>query len=99
MADMREGSASGPVSTGSSPPHQTMALAAMLFAVSMTFIDQTIVAIAAPSIVDELDLSSSGMQFVGGLAVLVLFCAYELRVSPRHRRSGHRQPGQPGAGR
>lgn len=44
-------------------PNQTVALAAMLFAV-MTFIDQTIVAIAAPDITDELGLSASGMQWV-----------------------------------
>ncbi|HSX98446.1 MAG TPA: MFS transporter, partial [Streptomyces sp.] len=75
---MREGSASGPVSTGSSPPHQTMALAAMLFAVSMTFIDQTIVAIAAPSIVDELDLSSSGMQWVVNAYLLALAAFFAL---------------------
>jgi EmrB/QacA subfamily drug resistance transporter len=36
----------------------------MIFAVSMTFIDQTIVAIAAPQIQRELGLSSTGMQWV-----------------------------------
>lgn len=47
----------GAAASGSGPPHQTVALAATLFAVSMTFLDQTVVAIAAPSIMDELDLS------------------------------------------
>ena len=40
-----------------------LVLAAMIFAVSMTFIDQTIVAIAAPQIQRELGLSSTGMQW------------------------------------
>src|SRR5690348_10760530 len=38
-------------------------LAAMIFAVAMTFIDQTIVSIAAPQIQADLGLSSSGMQW------------------------------------
>ena len=36
-------------------------LTAMIFAVAMTFIDQTIVSIAAPTIQHNLGLSSSGM--------------------------------------
>jgi EmrB/QacA subfamily drug resistance transporter len=39
-------------------------LAAMIFAVSMTFIDQTIVAIAVPSLQDDLSLSSTGVQWI-----------------------------------
>ena len=39
-------------------------LAAMIFAVSMTFIDQTIVSIAVPNIQRELDLTSTGVQWV-----------------------------------
>ena len=39
-------------------------LAAMIFAVSMTFIDQTIVSIAIPNIQHELGLSSTGVQWV-----------------------------------
>ena len=39
-------------------------LAAMIFAVSMTFIDQTIVAIAIPSIQDDLSLSATGVQWI-----------------------------------
>ena len=39
-------------------------LAAMIFAVSMTFIDQTIVAIAIPTIQDELSLSATGVQWI-----------------------------------
>jgi hypothetical protein len=41
---------------------RNLALIAMLFAVAMTFIDQTIVAIAAPSIQTQLSLSRSGTQ-------------------------------------
>ncbi|GHA96228.1 hypothetical protein GCM10010346_18710 [Streptomyces chryseus] len=62
----------------------SLALAAMLFAVSMTFIDQTIVSIAAPSIVDELSLSSSGMQWVVNAYLLSL--AVVIAVFPVDRR-------------
>ncbi|MFJ9739539.1 MFS transporter [Streptomyces sp. NPDC101166] len=59
-------------------PRQTTALAAMLFAVAMTFIDQTIVAIAAPDIVDELHLSASGMQWVVNSYLLALAAFFAL---------------------
>ncbi|MFJ2950580.1 MFS transporter [Streptomyces sp. NPDC087226] len=59
-------------------PRQTLALAAMLFAVAMTFIDQTIVAIAAPDIVHELGLSSSGMQWVVNAYLLALAAFFAL---------------------
>jgi EmrB/QacA subfamily drug resistance transporter len=42
---------------------RNLVLAAMIFAVSMTFIDQTIVSIAAPRIQRELGLSSTGVQW------------------------------------
>jgi len=42
---------------------RNLVLAAMIFAVSMTFIDQTIVSIAAPEIQRELGLSTTGMQW------------------------------------
>ncbi|MGO9976154.1 MAG: MFS transporter [Solirubrobacteraceae bacterium] len=44
--------------------NKNIVLAAMVFAVAMTFIDQTIVAIAAPSIQKELSLSATGVQWV-----------------------------------
>ncbi|WP_432094462.1 MFS transporter [Streptomyces sp. bgisy100] len=50
----------------------------MLFAVSMTFIDQTIVSIAAPSIIEELNLSSSGMQWVVNAYLLALAAFFAL---------------------
>jgi EmrB/QacA subfamily drug resistance transporter len=42
---------------------RNLILTAMIFAVAMTFIDQTIVSIAAPEIQSELNLTSTGMQW------------------------------------
>ncbi|MEU6285532.1 MFS transporter [Streptomyces sp. NPDC047028] len=50
----------------------------MMFAVAMTFIDQTIVAIATPDIVDELGLSTSGMQWVVNAYLLALAAFFAL---------------------
>jgi EmrB/QacA subfamily drug resistance transporter len=47
-------------------------LTAMIFAVAMTFIDQTIVSIAAPTIQRDLGLSSSGMQWAINAYLLTL---------------------------
>ena len=44
--------------------NKNLVLAAMVFAVAMTFIDQTIVAIAIPKIQKELSLSPTGSQWV-----------------------------------
>ncbi|MBP0459362.1 MFS transporter [Streptomyces montanisoli] len=66
-------------SAGGGPAaRQTLTLAAMLFAVAMTFIDQTIVSIAAPDIVRELSLSSSGMQWVINAYLLALAAFFAL---------------------
>ena len=51
---------------------RNLILAAMIFAVAMTFIDQTIVSIAAPKIQDNLGLSSSGMQWAINAYLLAL---------------------------
>ncbi len=58
-------------------------LAAMIFAVAMTFIDQTIVSIAVPSIQRELSLSSTGVQWVinGYLIALAALFALGGRLS------------------
>jgi EmrB/QacA subfamily drug resistance transporter len=58
-------------------------LAAMIFAVSMTFIDQTIVSIAVPNIQRELNLSSTGVQWVvnGYLIALAALFALGGRLS------------------
>ena len=60
-------------STGrASGPSRSLILAAMIFAVAMTFIDQTIVSIAAPTIQHALGLSSSGMQWAINAYLLAL---------------------------
>jgi EmrB/QacA subfamily drug resistance transporter len=50
-------------STATGGRSRSLVLTAMIFAVAMTFIDQTIVSIAAPTIQHDLGLSSSGMQW------------------------------------
>src|SRR4051795_2394488 len=44
--------------------NKNLVLAAMVFAVAMTFIDQTIVAIAVPDLEGDLSLSSTGAQWI-----------------------------------
>lgn len=46
--------------------NKKLVLAAMIFAVAMIFIDMTIVAIAVPSLQDDLSLSSTGVQWITG---------------------------------
>src|SRR4051794_33631352 len=57
---------------------KNLALAAMLFAVAMTFIDQTIVAIASPNIQSELSLSHAGSQWVVNAYLLALAATFAL---------------------
>ena len=57
---------------------KNLALVAMLLAVAMTFIDQTIVAIASPNIQVELDLSRSGVQWVVNSYLLALAAGFAL---------------------
>src|ERR1051325_4015361 len=65
-------------------------LAAMIFAVSMTFIDQTIVAIAVPTLQDDLHLSSTGGQWIinGCLLALTALFAFGGRLADI---AGHRK--------
>jgi len=65
-------------------------LAAMIFAVSMTFIDQTIVSIAVPEIQRELGLSATGVQWAVNAYLLSLaaFFAYGGRLADT---VGHRK--------
>jgi len=58
MQSSPDGTASGGAAA------KRLVLAAMVFAVAMTFIDQTIVAIAIPNIQKELSLSATGSQWV-----------------------------------
>jgi MFS family permease len=48
----------------SARPNQTLVLAAMVFAVAMTFIDQTIVAIAIPDLQKDLGLTATGARWI-----------------------------------
>jgi len=75
-------------SAGSSS--KSLILAAMIFAVAMTFIDQTIVSIAAPKIQADLGLSSSGMQWAINAYLLALAALFafggRLADTVGHRR-------------
>src|ERR1700744_3523280 len=51
---------------------RNLVLAAMIFAVAMTFIDQTIVSIVVPQIQKELGLSSTGVQWAVNAYLLSL---------------------------
>jgi EmrB/QacA subfamily drug resistance transporter len=63
-------------------PNKNLVLAAMVFAVAMTFIDQTIVAIAIPHIQSELSLTGTGSQWVinGYLLALSALFAFGGRI-------------------
>lgn len=69
---------------------RNLVLAAMIFAVSMTFIDQTIVSIAVPDIQRELGLSNTGVQWAVNAYLLTLaaFFAYGGRLADT---AGHRK--------
>jgi EmrB/QacA subfamily drug resistance transporter len=58
--------------------NRNFVLAAMVFAVGMTFIDQTIVAIAIPNIQRELSLSATGAQWVINGYLLALSALFAL---------------------
>ncbi|HEY2795041.1 MAG TPA: MFS transporter [Micromonosporaceae bacterium] len=58
--------------------HKTLVLTAMIFAVAMTFIDQTIVSIAAPNVQHELQLSSTGVQWAINAYLLTLAAFFAL---------------------
>ena len=62
---------------------KNLVLAAMIFAVAMTFIDQTIVSIAAPDVQRELGLSATGVQWMVNAYLLSLaaFFAFGGRLS------------------
>jgi MFS family permease len=52
--------------------NRRLILAAMIFAVSMTFIDQTIVALAVPELQQDLGLSATGTQWIVNAYLLAL---------------------------
>jgi EmrB/QacA subfamily drug resistance transporter len=74
----------------SSPVNRGLVLAAMIFAVAMTFIDQTIVAIAAPDLQGDLSLSPTGVQWIinGYLLSLSALFAFGGRLADI---AGHRR--------
>ncbi len=76
------------VATGSRS--RNLVLAAMIFAVAMTFIDQTIVSIAVPEIQKELGLTSTGVQWAVNAYLLSLaaFFAFGGRLADT---LGHRK--------
>jgi MFS family permease len=57
---------------------KNLVLTAMIFAVSMTFIDQTIVSIAVPEIQRELGLTSTGVQWAVNAYLLSLAALFAL---------------------
>ncbi len=69
---------------------RNLILAAMIFAVAMTFIDQTIVSIAAPQIQRELGLTSTGIQWAINAYLLSLAALFafggRLADTVGHRR-------------
>jgi EmrB/QacA subfamily drug resistance transporter len=69
---------------------RNLILAAMIFAVAMTFIDQTIVSIAVPQIQRELGLSSTGVQWAVNAYLLALAALFafggRLADTVGHRR-------------
>jgi EmrB/QacA subfamily drug resistance transporter len=69
---------------------RNLVLAAMIFAVSMMFIDQTIVSIAAPNIQEELGLTPTGVQWAinAYLLSLAAFFAFGGRLADT---VGHRK--------
>ena len=67
---------------------KSLVLTAMIFAVAMTFIDQTIVSIAAPTVQHDLGLSSSGMQWAINAYLLGAGGAVRVRRAPRATRWG-----------
>src|ERR1700750_1078255 len=54
----------GATSVNGGVSNKGLGLAAMVFAVAMTFIDQTIVAIAIPNLQKDLSLSATGSQWI-----------------------------------
>jgi EmrB/QacA subfamily drug resistance transporter len=82
--------ATGELMNGTGATNSKLILAAMIFAVSMTFIDQTIVAIAIPTLQKDIDLSTTGVQWIinGYLLALSALFAFGGRLADI---AGHRK--------
>lgn len=78
------------VPTGATGRAKGLVLAAMIFAVAMTFIDQTIVSIAVPQIQRELNLSNTGVQWAVNAYLMALAALFafggRLADTVGHRR-------------
>src|SRR3954453_9101828 len=57
---------------------KNLVLAAMVFAVAMLFIDQTIVALAIPSLQEDLHLSATGAQWIVNAYLVALAALFAL---------------------
>ena len=78
MATVSPVTMEAPVDAATPVRSRRLALLAMLFAVAMTFIDQTIVAIAAPSIQTHLGLTSQGTRWAVNAYLLGLAATFAL---------------------
>ena len=67
-------------------PRSRLVLVAMIFAVAMMFIDQTIVALAVPDLQKDLGLSPTGAQWIinGYLLALAALVVTKLWVAGGH---------------
>jgi EmrB/QacA subfamily drug resistance transporter len=76
--------------SGTGATSSKLILAAMIFAVAMTFIDQTIVAIAIPTLQKDIHLSTTGVQWIinGYLLALSALFAFGGRLADI---AGHRR--------
>lgn len=84
MSSTAANSSSGPAAPAGAPGTRPtgaakyLALTAMVFAVGMTFIDQTIVSIAAPQVQEQLALTRGGVQWVVNAYLLALAATFAL---------------------
>ena len=78
MATVSPVTMEAPVDAATPVRSRRLALLAMLFAVAMTFIDQTIVAIASPSIQTHLGLSRTGATWAVNAYLLALAAVFAL---------------------
>ena len=72
---------------------RNLVLAAMIFAVAMTFIDQTMVSITAPEIQMQLGLTSTGVQWAINAYLLSLAALFACGARPCRLAdtAGHRR--------
>ena len=76
--------------SGTPAQNKRLVLVAMIFAVAMMFIDQTIVALAVPDLQEDLSLSATGAQWIinGYLLVARRRCSRSAASSPTCSATG-----------